>query len=139
VRHDDLTTLVFTRDRHYVSSLYDSLPQFRIALPKRKSIFSKDIAFFTRRSYRACKKLSVQYRNDFIMPRRPNPMWDDTGYCMVMLYKKGAAGKLVDTSYGTAVTSMAHLLAKKYRLRAAIEVHPEIRSIVANFSDRAKA
>jgi hypothetical protein len=72
------------------------------------------------------------------MPRRPNPLWDETGYCMVMLYKRGAAGKVVDASYGNAVTAMAHQLAKKHRLRASIEVRPEIRSIVANFSDRAK-
>ena len=73
------------------------------------------------------------------MPKKPNPLWDETGYCMVMLYKKGAGGKLVDTSYGNAVTTMAHQLAKKYHLRASIEVHAEIRSIVANFSDRAKS
>jgi hypothetical protein len=139
VKHDDFTTIMFTRDKSYISSLYDTIPQFRIALPRRKSILATDIAYFTRRSYRACKKLSSQYKNDFIMPRRPNPLWDETGYCMVMLYKRGAGGRVVDESYGRAVTTMAHQLAKKYRLRAAIEVRPEIRSIVANFSDRAKA
>jgi len=139
VRHDDVTTIVFMKDHSYISSIYDSVPQFRIALPRKKSILAADIAFFTRRSYRACKKLSTHYKNDFIMPRKPNPLWDATGYCMVMLYKRGAAGKLVDSSYGLAVTKMAEQLAKQYRLRASVEVRPEIRSIVANFSDRTKS
>ena len=139
VKHDDVSTIVFMKDRGYVSSLYDAIPQFRIALPRKKSIFAADIAFFTRRSYRACKKLASQYKNDFIMPRKPNPLWDSTGYCLVMLYKRGASGRLVDSSYGTAVTNMTHQLAKQYHLKASVEVHPEIRSIVANFSDRAKA
>lgn len=138
VKHDDFTTIVFTRDKNYTSSLYDSVPQFRIALPRKRSILATDVAFFTRRSYRACKKLGNQYKNDFIMTKRPNPLWDETGYCIVMLYKRGAGGRLVDQSYGHAVTSMAHQLAKKHRLKAAIEVRPEIRSIVASFSDRAK-
>ena len=50
---------------------------------------------------------------------------------------KGAAGKLVDASYANAVSNMLHKLAKKYRLKASIDVRPEIRTIVANFSDRA--
>ncbi len=139
VCQEDLTTIVFTRQKDYVSSLYDHVPQFRIALPRKKSILATDVAYFTRKSYRACKKLSAHYKNDFIMPKKPNPLWDETGYCMVMLYKKGAGGKLVDASYGNAVTTMAQQLAKKYHLRASIEVRPDIRSIVANFSDRVKA
>jgi hypothetical protein len=138
VKHDDMSTIVFTRDRNYISSLYDNLPQFRIALPRKRSILAADVAFFTRRSYRACKKLRNQYKNDFVMQRRPSPMWDDSGYCMVMLYKRGAGGQLVDASYGQSVTAMAQQLAKKHRLKASIEVRPDIRSIVANFSDRAK-
>jgi hypothetical protein len=137
--HDDVTTIFFTRDKSYLSSLYDNVMQFRIALPRKRSILMTDVAFFTRRSYRACRKLRTHYKNDFIMPKRPSPLWDDSGYCMVMLYKRGAGGKLVDTSYGHAVSNMAHQLAKASRLKASIEVHPEIRSIVANFSDRAKA
>ena len=139
VHTDDVTTIVFMRDRAYVSAIYDNVPQLRIALPRKKSILATDVAFFTRRSYRACKKLSAHYRNDFVMQKRPSPLWDDTGYCLVMLYKRGAGGKLVDQSYGNAVTNMAHKLAKQHHLRASIHVHPEIRSIVANFSDRAKA
>lgn len=135
-RHGDLTTIFFTRDGGYLSSLYDSIPQFRIALPRRKSVLSKDIGFFWRRSYRACKALRRQYGEDFIMPRRPNPLWDDSGYCVVMLYKRGAAGTLVDSSYAHAVTNMAQQLAKRYRLKASVDVRPEIRTIVANFSDR---
>jgi hypothetical protein len=139
VRNDEVATVFFTRDRNYQSSLYDSAPKLRIALPRKRSILATDVAFFTRRSYRACKKLRNQYKSDFIMQRRPNPLWDDTGYCMVMLYKRGAGGTVVDASYGNAVTNMAHQLAKRHRLRAHIDVRPEIRSIVANFSDRAKS
>jgi hypothetical protein len=137
VRHDEVTTLFFTRDRDYVSSLYDNAQQIRIPLPRKKSILATDVAFFSRRSYRACRLLRNHYKDDFIMPRRPNPLWDDSGYCLVMLYKKGAAGKLVDSSYANAVSNMLHALAKKHRLKASIEVRPEIRTIVANFSDRA--
>lgn len=136
VRNGDISTVFFTKDRTYVSSLFDSVPQFRLALPQRKSILSKDVAFFARRSYRACRKLRTRYTRDFIMPKRPNPLWDDSGYCLVMLYKRGASGQVVDSSYGHSVTSMAQQLAQQYRLKAAIEVRPEIRSIVANFSDR---
>ena len=136
VRNGDITTVFFTRDRDYVSSLFDSVPQFRIALPQRKSVLSKDVAFFARRSYRACRKLRIRYTRDFIMPKRPNPLWDESGYCLVMLYKRGASGQVVDSSYGNSVTTMAHQLAKEYRLKASVEVRPDIRSIVANFSDR---
>jgi hypothetical protein len=135
-RNDELTTIFFTRDRSYISSLYDASPRFRIALPRRKSILLADVAFFTRRAYRACRALRRQYGEDFIMPRRPNPLWDDSGYCMVMLYKKGAVGKVVDASYSHAVFNKAHQLAKNMRLKASIDVKPEIRTIVANFSDR---
>jgi len=133
---DEVTTIFFTRDRNYISSLYDNVARMRIALPRKRSILATDVAFFTRRSYRACKKLRNQYKNDFIMQRRPNPLWDESGYCMVMLYKRGAGGRLVDESYGHAVAAMAHKLAKASRLKASIEVRPEIRSIVAGFSDR---
>lgn len=135
-RHGDLTTVFFTRERAYLSSLYEAVPQFRIALPKRKSVLSKDVGFFWRKSYRACKALRSQYGEDFIMPRRPNPLWDDSGYCVVMLYKRGAAGSLVDSSYSHAVSNMALQLAKRHRIKASIDVRPEIRTIVANFSDR---
>ena len=137
VRRDEVTTMFFTRDREYVSSLYDSAPQVRIPLPRKKSIMAADIAFFTRKSFRACRALRAQYKDDFIIPRRPNPLWDDSGYCLVMLYKKGAGGKLVDASYANAVSNMLHALAKKYHIKATIDVRPEIRTIVANFSDRA--
>jgi hypothetical protein len=136
VRNGDITTVFFTRDRTYVSSLFESVPQFRIALPQRKSVLSKDVAFFARRSYRACRKLRARYTRDFMMPKRPNPLWDESGYCLVMLYKRGASGQVVDSSYGHSVTKMAQQLAQEYRLKASIEVRPEIRSIVANFSDR---
>ncbi len=136
-RTDEVTTMFFTRDRDYTSSLYDDAPTIRIPLPRKKSVMAADIAFFTRRAYRACRALRAQYKDDFIIARRPNPLWDDSGYCLVMLYKKGASGKLVDASYANAVSNMLHALAKKYRLKATIDVRPEIRTIVANFSDRA--
>lgn len=136
-RTDDVTTVFFTRDRGYVSSMYEPAPKLRIALPRKKSILMTDVAYFTRRSYRACKALRKHYGEDFIMPRRPNPLWDNSGYCMVMLYKRGAGGTVVDSSYAHAVHNMAHQLAKKMRLKASIDVRPELRTIVANFSDRA--
>ena len=137
VRRDEVTSICFTRDRSYVSALYDSTPQIRIALPRKKSMLAMDVAFFSRRSYRACRALRNQYKDDFIMPKRPNPLWDESGYCLVMLYKKGAGGKLVDASYANAVSNMLHVLAKRYHLKASVDVRPEIRTIVANFSDRA--
>lgn len=136
VRHEEVTTMFFTRDREYISSLYDNTPQVRIPLPRKKSILVADVAFFTRRSFRACRALRAQYKDDFIIQRKPNPLWDDSGYCLVMLYKKGAGGQLVDSSYANAVSHMLHSLAKKYRIKASIDVRPEIRTIVANFSDR---
>lgn len=131
---DDIVTLFFTSNKNYTSSLYDGFPQFRMILPKAKSSLLADWGLIKSATYRACKKLRDRYRKDFMIAKYPLPAWGGNGHCIVMHYRKGAGGKVVDESYLLAIRRMTEKLMKQLHVNASLQVQTETRTIVATFT-----
>ena len=126
-----ITTIFFTPNRRYVSSLYETTRQFRIFVPHPRTRI--DLMFFTKGSYRACRNLAQRYRKDFDITKKPLPAWGVTGHSLVMNYKKGAAGKLVDDSYLYNVRLMTEKLMKRFHLQGSIKHIAETKSLIVTF------
>lgn len=134
---DDVVTIFFTTNQRYVSSLYEAITQFRIILPRPKTCGWFDFRLFARPTYRACKALSSKYRKGFLMMKRPLPVWGGFGHCLILHYKRGAGGKVVDDSYVSVVRRMTERLMRRFKLRATLQLKPATRTIVVTFFNRA--
>jgi hypothetical protein len=126
-----VTTIFFTKDKRYVSSVYDKRKMLRIFVPKEKMLLN--LMFFTRSTYRACNSISKRYKKDFNVSKRPMNAWGVKGHSILMNYRKGAAGKLVDESYVYNVRLIAEKTMRKYGLMASIKHHADTRSLVVTF------
>jgi hypothetical protein len=133
VREAGITTVFFTRSRRYLSSLYDPYPKVRLIVPRIKSMSDVGDRLFPGVTYRACRALMKQYKRDFDMVRRPIPALGVLGHRVVMQYKRGASGKLVDDSYMLTIGRMAHMLMDKYGLRASVNHQAMTRCLVVTF------
>jgi hypothetical protein len=131
VREGQATTIFFTKDRSYVSTLYDTGVTFRILVPKKSGRL--DLVFFMNPTYRACRALRSQYKKDFVISTRPMLAWGVSGHSLAMRYKPGAAGKIADDSYMWNVRLMAEKLMKKYRLQALVKHQKDSRCLVVTF------
>ncbi len=131
VKDGAVTTIFFTKDKRYVSSMYDKRRMLRIFVPRQKVLF--DPIFFTKATFRACGMISRRYKKDFNVSKRPMNAWGVQGHSILMNYKKGAGGKLVDESYLYNVRLMTEKVMKKYHLQASIKHHADTRSLVVTF------
>jgi hypothetical protein len=131
VKDGIISTVFFTKDKRYVASMYDTSKMLRMFAPK-KSLIS-DPVFFTKSTFRACRALAIRYKKDFIISKRPMAAWGAQGHSILMTYKKGAAGKLVDESYMYNVRLMTEKVMKKFHLQASIKHYAESRSLIVTF------
>lgn len=130
-REGVITTVFFTASRRYNSSLFDSSFALRLFIPKRRKGFG---SFFVGSApYRACKMLAQTYKKDFLVAKKPLPSWGMEGFSVVMEYRKGAAGKVVDDSYLYHVRLTTEKLMKRFRTQAAIRHHVGSRNLVVTF------
>lgn len=136
---DDTAQIFFTNNRHYVSSLFETFPEFRVIVPRPKANGLFELGSLLQPTYRACKTLMSKYKNDFLMLKRPQKSWSGSGHLVVMHYKKGAAGRLVDDSYTLAIRKMVEKLMKQHSLVATIQIRPETRSLIVTFQERTDA
>lgn len=130
MKEGDFTTIFFTADKGYVSSMYDLKPQFRLVTPKSKKgrgpIFSSS-------TYRACKAIASQYGKHFTVAAKPVPAWGVLGYSIILRYKPGAGGKIADDSYMENVRMRAEKLMKQFHVQGVIRHQHETRSLVVTF------
>ncbi|MBI5707400.1 MAG: hypothetical protein HZC36_10480 [Armatimonadetes bacterium] len=132
-REGDLTSIFFTTHKAYVSSLYGVRPQFRLVAKRPRVWTPLDFSLFKGSTYRACKKLVSKYKKDFIVARKPFETAGVLGHSVILQYKPGAGGKVVDDSYLLTLGRMAEKLKDDYRLQAAVRRSPEANSIVVTF------
>lgn len=131
VKDGVVTTIFFTKDKRYVSSIYDKRKMLRIFVPRQRLLF--DPIFFTKATFRACGMIARRYKKDFNVSKRPMNAWGVSGHSILMNYKKGAGGRLVDESYLYNVRLMTEKVMKKYHLQASIKHHADTRSLVVTF------
>ncbi len=133
VKDGEFTTLFFTSDRSYSSSMYDPTATFRMIVPRPAALTGVDFAFFARSTYRASKSLMNRYKKDFRMLKRPVASMHGSGHSVVLNYQAGAQGQVVDEAYALSVSKMTRVIMKKYKLQATLTHQPETRMIVVTF------
>ena len=129
IREDEFTTVFFTADPGYVSSLYDPKPRLRMITPRgpmKRSLFGSSTS-------RACRALAREYSKYFTTAVKPIPAWGAQGHSMVLRYKPGAQGKIADDSYFGNVKLRAEKLIKHYHVQGAIRQQADERIIVVTF------
>ena len=129
MREGEFTTIFFTSDPGYVSSLYD--PKARLRMLKPRGGFT--ISIFGKPTSRACRALAKEYSKYFTTAVKPIPAWGAQGHSMVLRYKPGAGGKIADDSYFSNVKMRAEKLMKQYHVFGAIRQQPENRIIIVTF------
>lgn len=131
----ELTKVFFTRNKSFLPSLYEVTPSFKMIVPKQTKTRNLLLA---PTSYSACRALAKQYRQHFDILRRPYKAWGVEGHSLILQYKKGAGGKVVDDSYFRNVSLFSEKLMKKYGLQCFIQHEPTARAIVVTFHTGAK-
>jgi len=129
MRENEFTTIFFTADPGYVSSLYDPKPRLRMLTPRgpmKRSPFGSSTS-------RACRALAREYTKYFTTAVKPIPAWGAQGHSMVLRYKPGAGGKIADDSYFGNVKLRAEKLMKHYHVQGAIRQHSDDRLIIVTF------
>jgi len=131
VKDGTVSTIFFTKDKNYVSSIYDKSATLRIFAPKRIAIF--DPMFFRKSTFRACKMVAGRYKKDFNVSKRPMNAWGVQGHSILMTYRRGAGGRVVDESYIYNVRLMTEKVMRKFHMQASIKHHADTRSLVVTF------
>lgn len=130
------TTVFFTKDQRYVPSRFDPHKSLRILVPRQKK--RSNALFFRKPTYRACRTITQRYKKDFDITKKPLPSWGVNGHSIIMNYKKGAAGRIVDETYLHNVRLMSERLMKKFHVQASILQHTDSRTLVITFFSGAR-
>lgn len=128
----DLTTVFFTKSKNFMPALYEVTPSFRMIVPKRAKAGH---LYFASPTYRACRALGRQYKKYFEILRKPMRAWGVEGHSLILEYKKGAGGKVVDDSYLRNVSLYSEKLMKKFNLKCFLQHEPDSRAIIVTFYD----
>lgn len=132
-REGDVTSIFFTGHKSYVSSLFGTRPQFRLVAKRPRVWTPLEFSLFQGSTYRACRKLVQKYKKDFVVAKKPFETAGVLGHSVILQYKPGAGGKVVDDSYLLTLGRMAEKLKDEYRIQAAVRRSPEANSIVVTF------
>lgn len=128
-----LATVFFTCNRKYLPSLYSFRPAIRIVSPRPRVWTPIEVSWVFSGSHRACRKLFAQYKKDFEIVKRPLPAVGARGHTVVLHYRKGAGGKVVDESYFLTISRMVEKLKTRYGLQAAVRHNSDSKSIFVTF------
>ncbi len=132
VKDEEFSTVFVTKKRKFISSLYESRPQFRM-ITRRQSFRQTTESFFTMfKTLRACRIIKRRYKNDFVF-FRPMPAMGLHGHTLAMIYRDRVAGHVVEGAYLKTITNMTEKLMNQYNLRASIQHRPESRAIQISF------
>ncbi|MBS1716871.1 MAG: hypothetical protein JSS72_03965 [Armatimonadetes bacterium] len=135
IAQDGGASIFMTKDRDYVSQLFDPKPNIRLVVRRQRSLATMTEGIFFRTStFRACRELAKKYSKGFDVVRKPVQLMGGTGHMVVLRYRALAGGKVIDDSYGASVRKMCDFLMQKYHVYAWIDHRPEIRCLAVTFS-----
>ena len=125
------TTVFFTRNKGFISSLYTTRFDYHILVPRKRKLADR-IVLFAPASVRACRALAGRYKRDFNVGK-PLPAWNVYGHSLIMSYKKGADGRIADDAYFANVKLMSEKLMKRFYVLAMVNHEPQAHTIVVTF------
>lgn len=131
----DMKTVFFTGNRRYAPSLFERTPTLRLLVPKSP----RNRFALASRTYRACLAVAKHYRGHFLIPRRPLSAWAVQGHSIILEYRKGSGGRVVEDAYYRNVNMLAERLMRKFGLNCALQYQPATRALVVTFFDQGDA